>query len=60
MREKYETLSLTSLRDIAKARGIKRVTGVKKAELIDSLCALDDQEKASAASNEDAKAKKAA
>ncbi len=49
MREKYETLSLTSLKDIAKARGIKRVTGVKKAELIDSLCELDEQEKASEA-----------
>lgn len=49
MREKYETLSLTSLKDIAKARGIKRVTGVKKAELIDILCELDEKDKASEA-----------
>ena len=60
MREKYETLSLTSLRDIAKARGIKRVTGVKKAELIDSLCALDEQENTSADNKKAANEKKSA
>lgn len=30
MREKYETLSVAVLKDIAKARGLKGVTGLKK------------------------------
>ena len=57
MREKYNTLSLTSLRDIAKARGIKRVTGVKKADLIDSLCALDEKENATSKEKDTSKEK---
>lgn len=46
MREKYETLSLAILRDLAKARGIKSPTTLKKAELIDAMVALDEKEKA--------------
>lgn len=42
MREKYETLSLAVLRDIAKTRGIKSPTTMKKAELIEAMVALDD------------------
>ena len=35
MREKYESLSLATLKDLAKARGLKGVSGLKKAELIE-------------------------
>lgn len=38
MREKLETLSLMQLRDLAKAQGIKNITVLRKAELIDKLC----------------------
>ena len=30
MREKYESLSLTVLRELAKARGMKKVSALKK------------------------------
>ena len=43
MREKYETLALADLRAIAKARGIKRTSTMKKGEIIDAMCALDDE-----------------
>ena len=33
MREKYESLALAELKEIAKARGMKRISGLKKAEL---------------------------
>lgn len=41
MREKYETLSVAVLKDLAKARGLKGVTGLKKAELIDRMVEED-------------------
>ncbi len=44
MREKYETLKLNDLREIAKSRGIKSVAGLKKAEIIDLMCQMDEQE----------------
>ncbi len=44
MREKYETLKLNDLRDIAKKRGIKGATAMKKAEIIDLMCELDEKE----------------
>ena len=34
MREKYESLSLTVLKDLAKARGLKGVSSMKKGELV--------------------------
>ncbi len=46
MREKYETLKLNDLRDIAKKRGIKGATGLKKSEIIDLMCELDEKEAA--------------
>ncbi len=49
MREKYETLSLTSLREIAKARNLTHISGLRKAELIDKLCELDEAGEASKA-----------
>ncbi|MDD6216896.1 MAG: transcription termination factor Rho [Roseburia sp.] len=47
MREKYESLSLTVLRDLAKARGIKGISSMKKADLIDRMLELDEKEKES-------------
>ena len=41
MREKYESLSVTVLRDLAKARGIKHLSGLKKSELIEAMLAED-------------------
>ena len=40
MREKLQTLPLTQLRELAKAQGIKGVTTLKKAEIIDRLCEI--------------------
>lgn len=45
MREKYESLSRASLVDIAKARGLKSITTLKKADIIERLLKLDDDEK---------------
>ena len=44
MREKLQTLPLTQLKELAKAQGIKGVTGMRKADLIDELCRLAEQE----------------
>lgn len=45
MREKYESLALTVLRDLAKQRGIKSVTTMKKNEVVEALLAWDEKEK---------------
>lgn len=45
MREKYESLALAELREIAKARGMKRISGLKKAELIELMLAEDEKDK---------------
>jgi len=45
MREKYESLSATVLRDLAKARGIKHLSGLKKAELVEKMLEQDELEK---------------
>ena len=37
MREKYESLSVAVLRDLAKSRGIAKVSTMKKAELIEAM-----------------------
>ena len=42
MREKLQTLPLVQLRELAKAQGIKGVTTLKKAELIERLCEKTD------------------
>ena len=47
MREKYESLSLAVLRDIAKNRGIKSTSTMRKEAVIDAMLAED--EKAAAA-----------
>ena len=48
-REKYETLSLVDLKEIAKARGIKGVSAMKKADIIDAMVAKDEEESAAGA-----------
>ncbi len=47
-REKYESLSLTVLRDLAKARALKGVSGLRKSELVDRMCEEDEKEAAAA------------
>ncbi len=44
MREKYESLSVAALRDLAKARGIAKVSGMKKAELVEAMLAEDERD----------------
>ena len=39
MREKLETLPVTELREMAKSQGIKGTSSMRKAELVDILCA---------------------
>lgn len=41
MREKYESLSAVVLRDLAKARGMKNISGMKKGDLIELMLAED-------------------
>ena len=45
MREKYESLSLATLKDLAKARGLKGISGLKKAELIERMLEEDEKDK---------------
>ncbi len=46
MREKYESLAVHDLKEIAKARGIKGLSTMKKADVIDAMLRLDAQENA--------------
>lgn len=41
MREKYESLAVGVLRDLAKARGLKGVSRLKKEELVEAMLAQD-------------------
>ena len=43
MREKYESLALVQLRELAKARGLKGTSSMKKAELVEAMLAEDDR-----------------
>lgn len=45
MREKYESLSATVLRDVAKSRGIKNTSTMKKADLVEAMLAEDEKDK---------------
>lgn len=45
MREKYESLALSDLREIAKTRGIKGSSTMKKADLIDAMLEADEKDK---------------
>ena len=43
MREKYESLSVAALKDLAKARGLKSISGLKKAEVVEAMLAEDQR-----------------
>lgn len=45
MREKYESLSLAVLRDLAKARGMKGISTLKKGQLIEAMLLEDEKDK---------------
>ncbi len=46
MREKYESLALVQLKELAKVRGIKGVSTMKKAEVVEAMLAEDEKDKA--------------
>ena len=46
MREKYESLSLAVLRDLAKARDLKGFSTLKKSEIIELMLAEDEKDRA--------------
>ncbi len=48
MREKYESLAIKDLKALAKIRGIKGITVMSKAEIIERMLELDEAEKATA------------
>ena len=50
MREKYESLSLATLKELAKARGLKGVSALRKPELVQRM--LEEDEKESSLQNE--------
>ena len=43
-RERYESLALQNLREIAKNRGMKKTSALKKADLIDALLKKDEED----------------
>lgn len=44
-REQYKSLHLKDLREVAKQRGIKRTSTMRKPDLIEAMLALDEEEK---------------
>ena len=56
MREKYESLPLATLKDVAKARGLKGISTMKKADLVDRMVAEDEKEAAQKAKTAPVKA----
>ena len=53
MREKYESLPLATLKDLAKAREISGISGMKKAELIERMLEEDIRDKERSANTGD-------
>ena len=45
MREKYESLPLATLKDLAKARGMKGISTAKKAEIVELMLQEDEKER---------------
>ncbi|MCI8485239.1 MAG: transcription termination factor Rho [Lachnospiraceae bacterium] len=43
MREKYESLSVVALKEVAKARGLKHLSGLKKSELVELMLKEDER-----------------
>ena len=55
MREKYESLALADLKEIAKSRGIRGTSGMKKADVVEAMLQLDAEEKKEAAAEDGAR-----
>lgn len=51
-REKYESLPLTTLKELAKARNMKGISTMKKSDLIDAMLAQDEKDSQNAAQEE--------
>ena len=45
MREKYESLSLAVLKELAKSRGMKGISALKKSEVIEAMLAQDEKDR---------------
>ena len=45
-KERYESLALQNLKEIAKKRGMKKISTLKKAELIEALLKKDEEDAA--------------
>ena len=45
MREKYESLSVAALRDLAKKRGLKGISSLKKSQLVEAMLEEDEKDK---------------
>ena len=60
MRERYETLSAVVLRELAKSRGIKKTSRMKKDELIEVMLEKDAEEEKAAKAEEEKSPKKSA
>ena len=46
MREKYESLALANLKELAKVRGIKGASTMKKSDLVEAMLKEDEKDKA--------------
>ena len=53
MREKYESLSLAVLKELAKSRGLKGISVLRKPEQIERMLQEDEREKASGENREE-------
>ena len=51
MREKYESLSVAVLKDLAKSQGIPHSSSMRKAQLVDALVRLSEKQEAEAPSS---------
>lgn len=54
MRAKYESLAVAVLKDLAKTRGIKITSGMKKADVVEAMLAKDKEEAEGSAASESA------
>lgn len=59
MREKYESLALVQLKELAKVRGLKGTSTMKKAEIIEAMLAEDERLKKLEEQEKEAKVQKA-
>ena len=55
MREKYESLSLVVLKDLAKARGLKGISAMKKGELVERMLEEDERDREKVRTGQEAK-----